>query len=749
MKQMVNKMLATWASLETIDQIAIAIFFILVIAVIGLNIYVSRAKKLTKAQKALNRQKKDKYFGSLYAVLARNRITRNYVRKLTKRFSIMSIYSKEQIQRGVAKYTRRLFYLTVIVTVAACFMFNDIVSVLICILMVYVYYSTSIELNIQKDVVKVYKELKLAIASIRLEYKKCYDVMLSLENASYGNLIAPVIQDLKTVMQSSNGEEALTRFYQKIPFKQVQTLAMICYNINNTGDKIDENGVSAFDEALLVMNSDVNQKIEEYDYEELKFGKIEMLALAGIATTLIIKVIMTNMLPSAAILYNSVIGLLIQYGCMLLSIYAYYKVAHGHIREIMQSDDRNEITYRLLKNKKFAKFVRIMGPKNQKKRILASKLHKSFSKKTVEDFVCDKMLYATIVFVFLLVAILISPYVQTSFVSNYVGAFDLSTSISYDNDDGVTIYTKQQILDMDKAYAELRDSGWPEKGAETELNTLDAYRAQIEAVSSSDSESDEEFSTEQIAIINAFIMEHMDNVAYAKEHNLTAEYAQTHNIVVNRKYTLTTMELQDQRQRLESKYQTLRSSSYKWYFVFIPIIGAFIAFKVPDRQLKKRIKIARNEEEEEFLQLQVVMMILASMNFDTLETLGHLAQIADIHKEMLLYCYYGYASDPVGELNRMQKQTQSENFKHFISKLKSTVEDLSIQEAFADLRADREHICNERAVYIKDAIDKKRKMLGQTALRPMQVAVYGMLVFPLVYTGLTGLMSAFNSISEL
>ena len=114
-----------------------------------------------------------------------------------------------------------------------------------------------------------------------------------------------------------------------------------------------------------------------------------------------------------------------------------------------------------------------------------------------------------------------------------------------------------------------------------------------------------------------------------------------------------------------------------------------------------------------------------------------------------MQCYYGYASDPVGELDKMERHTQSENFKQFIAKLKQTVENLSIKEAFADLEADREHIMNERSAYIKDSIDRKRARLGQTALRPMILAIYGMLVFPLMYTGLTGLQDTVKQVNEL
>ena len=105
--------------------------------------------------------------------------------------------------------------------------------------------------------------------------------------------------------------------------------------------------------------------------------------------------------------------------------------------------------------------------------------------------------------------------------------------------------------------------------------------------------------------------------------------------------------------------------------------------------------------------------------------------------------------DPVAELDRVQRHSQSENFKQFIAKLKETVEDLSIQEAFADLEADRSHIMNERSAYIRDSIDRKRAAMGQLALRPMLLAIYGMLVFPLMYTGITQMSSMTEKVREL
>ena len=703
MEEIKNKAASIIGGLNNTDKLLVIGILAVVMVLLVLSIYVSKAKKQTKLQKEIQKKKRESYQEALYHVLVKNRFTKGYVRRLTKRFSLMSIFSRDEIQRGVARYTKQLFLYTMGAVVVSCFLFEDTMSVLISVLIVYVWFSVKIEMNLQNSIVRVLYELKYAVSSIRLEYKKTMDVILALENGTYGQHIAPIMEDLKSVLTNARGEEALTEFYEKVPFKQVQTLAMVCYNINNTGDEIDENNNSVFDEAMLVMNSDINQKIEEYNYEALRFGKIEYLAFVGIAMCIILRYAVSSMLPSAAIVYHSVAGLLIQYGCMLYSIYAYHVVAHGHIREIMKNDDRKVPIIKLLNNKFINKYVTTMMPKNRNRRIWAAKLKKAFSKMSLKEFWCERYAWAVGIFLFLFCAIMSAPFVQKKYLENYTGSFDIAGYIDYNDEDGNRIWTNDYILEMDQKYMALRDQGkWESVGTD---NVSDV----------------------DVKEIYAMITEHLND----------------------KRHALSELELMDQQNRLETKYQQLKKAKYHWYYIFIPIIGAVIGFMIPVKVLKNRTTLAANEEEEEFLQLQIVMMILASMNFDTLETLGHLAQIADIHKEMLLYCYYGYASDPVGELDKMMKITQSENFKYFISKLKTTVEDLSIKEAFEDLQSDREHICNERAVYIKESINRKRASLGQTALRPMQVATFGMLVFPLVYSGLTGLMSAFDKINSI
>ena len=159
------------------DLLLIGITIVLAtIVIIVINI------QMKKTKPALKRTKKEKMNIAIYHVLQKNRFTKSYIAKLTKRLGLLSVYTKEEIQNGVTKYTKRLFYLVVITFVVGCLVFDDIVTVLICLVASYIYISTAIERTIEATTIVVYRQLKLAIASIRIEYKKMnHDVLMFVE----------------------------------------------------------------------------------------------------------------------------------------------------------------------------------------------------------------------------------------------------------------------------------------------------------------------------------------------------------------------------------------------------------------------------------------------------------------------------------------------------------------------------------------------------------------------------------------
>lgn len=673
-----------------------------ILAIVLLYIFVVKRGK--KAPDHAKMQEKLKLYGKMYRFLVNAKLTKGYTRRLAKKFSMLSVYSQDDIRMLTVKSFLKLAWSCVIAFAVSCFAFDDIMTVILITVGMYVIMGVSIERKLEDATLTVYKQLKETIASIRIEFKKSKgDVIVAVENAKVGSLLAPIMSELKQILVSPSGDEALEYFFEQVPFKQAQTLAMICYNINNSGDETDEHGNSIFDESLLMMNNDINQKIEEINYERQRYDagipvlkNLEYLTLFGIIATIAIKYAMMGMMPSVATIYNGIAGLIVQNGVILYSLYAYNQVARAHLRTVIKNDDRPATVAWLMEKRPIRKFVISLLPGDMvKRRLIARKLKLSFSKRSLEDFYCQKMVTALAAFVFVAVLTLIAPFLELSFTKNYIYSFGIMADTEiYKDKKGNLLYDDQTVLEMDETYINMRDAGnW----------------------------------------INGDDIDHQEKVEFVKKHLPT----------------FTSIAIEDQITRLEEKYQSLKNTKYHWWYILIAFGLGFLGWKLPNKELKRRLSLAAMEEEEEFLQLQMVTMILASMNCDTYDTLRYLTQIAEFHKDTLAYCCYCYPSDPMGALETMEEKIQSENFRIFIGKMKETVEYLSVKEAFADLRSDRVHICNERDVFIKANIDRVRGKMGKMALQPLNFAVFGMLVGPLVYTGITQLTSVLDEISKI
>jgi hypothetical protein len=648
-------------------------------------------------------QKQIKTLERVYGILLSNKLTRNYMIRAAKKYGSLSVFSQTEIKCQIVKDFRITVFGTVIIMVGSAFAFREFSAIILCLYGAFTIFNVRADKEIEKATVKVYKEVKIFISSLRIEFKKSNgDILLALEGATCGRHIMRAVDEIKQILVSPYTEEHIEKFYQNTPFKQLQTLAMVCSNIYTHGDVSVGSDSSVFDESMLLMEADINQKLEEISYEKILyrlqmpiFNSLEWLAALGVVLTILLKFLMIKIMPSTESVYNSIAGFLIQDAAIAYSIYSYNTVARAHLQQVILPDDRMSIVSKLMKRKPVQKFMRAMSPKEQKRRILEYKLKISVSKHTVDSYWCERCVFATVAFLGILMLTFTAPVIEKQFLETYTKSFDLmADNKAYQDKNGKVLYTDDLILEMDNAYIGIRKEGqWEAK----------------------DEEDNEE--------IRKFLIGYMP--------------------------TLTTLHTEEQKERLETKYQKLNNVSYHWWYSLIAIAVGVAGFYYPKKKLKARLELAQFEEEEEFLQLQMITLILSSLNMDTFDTLGHLANIADFHKKELTQCYYGYASDPEKELQTLEDSVQSPNFKLFVGKLKETVENLSVKEVFADLRNDRVHICNERDNFIKSNISHKRAKMGRMALMPMNLAIYGVMVFPLLYSGITGLTGMTKSLQEM
>ena len=208
--------------------------------------------------------------------------------------------------------------------------------------------------------------------------------------------------------------------------------------------------------------------------------------------------------------------------------------------------------------------------------------------------------------------------------------------------------------------------------------------------------------------------------------------------------SLTDLQVIDQVKRIQDKRKNVENTHYFWWIIWLCWGLSWIGWAAPDMGLILRRIMVKTEAEDDFLQLQTLVSILMNTDMDTMETLYQLMQNSRIHKDMLAYCYHSYPANPEMELTRLQSKTPIIEFKRFIGKLKLTINDLDLREAFSDLLIEREHILRLREMSLEATINKKRGLCGPLSLTPMGAMVIGELLIPLGYLGILEFMNALS-----
>ena len=653
-------------------MIPIPVVIIMVsIILVGVFIIVSAGK--SQREQSTN---KLKFYSKAYGFLSSFFLTQGQIHKITSRLAALSIYSRGELQELATKYFIMTSSISLGLVVASIFLFKDVVSTLICIAFALLVNNTLVTKQIEKVNLQVYNALKHTISSIRQEYMKLGSVAEAIAEADIHPLLARPFDEIHIILTSANGELKLLQFYESSPFRSLQTLAGICYNIHNYGDGKDEFGQSNYIQALTMLASDVNSELQRLVTMKNRFGIIEYLPFVPIFAMSFIESYFSGIMPGTALIYNGLLGYMGRILTLLSSIICYSIVANINTSAPIKEDDRAPWITTMLLNNKFNSFIHNIIPKNAKGRSADRKLKLGLSRKSLEHLYTEKLIWATAGFLIALIATISTISLSRDFTMNSTQQLSLVAT------DEMNKYSKDQILELDYSYFN-RERDW------TDQELQENVRASMPG--------------------------------------------------------LTDLQIIDQAKRLRDKESALKAAYFHWYYMIMCIVVSLLAWTGPNILLLIRRFLVATEAEDDFLQIQTLVAILMNTEMDTLDTLWQMCQHSRIHQNMLLYCYHGYPSNPEKELVRLQSKTPLMEFKRFIGKFSLTVSDLSMREAFSDLKIEREHMLRVREINMYATIDKKRGLCGPVSLTPLGFLVVFELLIPLGYLGFKEFMGALSS----
>ena len=154
--------------------------------------------------------------------------------------------------------------------------------------------------------------------------------------------------------------------------------------------------------------------------------------------------------------------------------------------------------------------------------------------------------------------------------------------------------------------------------------------------------------------------------------------------------------------------------------------------------------LVKTEAEEDVLQIQTMLSILMYTSLDTLAAIYWMIQTSKIHKDILLFCYHEYPSNPELSIERMKSKVNIAEFQNMCDKLISTIHYITLREAFADLVQEREHIMQLRELVQDSTIKKKRTIASPLAMGSLFALCVGHILLPIAILGIQEFMGAFE-----
>ena len=241
----------------------------------------------------------------------------------------------------------------------------------------------------------------------------------------------------------------------------------------------------------------------------------------------------------------------------------------------------------------------------------------------------------------------------------------------------------------------------------------------------------------------------MEEDVYVKLEKLDQEYLeepvkptedQTLNAVKGTLSKLSDLEQLEQVDRLQLKYDTYHGLTFKWYYILIAYLAGLIAWFSPEMSLKLRQKMVEYEADEDVLQIQTLMIVIANTKLDVFKVLYWLQRQSTVHKAPIRFAYQEYTSNPTDALLRLKVTVGNLDLKRIVSKLDSATYKLSIKDAFSDVHLNKEQALRMREMLQEETLESKKQWAKLICIMPAALMLVLIFMGPIFLLGITELM---------
>ena len=419
--------------ISTLGMIALVIYYQITKKKYAKNTRLQQKDQIVVKNKSSLKDTFDIAYQTLYLVFTKIPIIKHYSKKTRLKLEMVNDFTEYEIR----KKTASLILLSLVFIFGAMFIFLNVVTdlymALAVVLMVFIINDVMVNSRINKIADKILRQLPEVFTEIRHSFHEhgmieeaFNDAIEELENQE----IAPQIKKIRDAILSENPEVQLEKYYDTAPNKYLKLFAGLSYLTMELGDR-EVDGVSVYLKNLNNILNDIYLEILKKNKINDKFRSLTAIAIAPIFFIKLIEGWAINNFPSLINFYSSSIGFIIQ-AVLVASIF----IAYFALKII--KEDANEIKFdRIASNRWQDKVYKIPlvrfivdgimpSPHSKKHKKIAENIKSSNSYLTMQWFYINKITYALIAFIAMMVLLFNIHYIDVQSIYNNISEEFLS-----------------------------------------------------------------------------------------------------------------------------------------------------------------------------------------------------------------------------------------------------------------------------------------------------------------------------------
>jgi len=590
-------------------------------------------------------QNSSQFITDIYKFLSNFPITRNYIRKLSYRYRLISPCDRKTI----AEKTVCSVLLSWVISILAFFLIflsnRSLINIITAGIAIFIINSEVVSRMAKKHEIKVLTEMQKMLAEVLhyyyVEYRIDDAIYMARENLSKDMKVAA--DQIYQLLLSADREESLRQYCDNIPNKFLRAFASLCIGLMEQGDRVID-GKMLFVRNLENLQREIDIEIEKQQRLSMEFMGVILCVVSPIFCIEIVKQFAISLKENMAEFYYGKQGFLLDIGLMavITGIYvimrksAEYPEFHQSSHRWLFIIDRIKLIRKALDN-----YCDKYASKQEK---LQRELRNNGSNIRARHFVLRSFLIALSVF-----------------IASTGLAFYLHKS------------SRKKLLEVNSYEMQFLTPAAKEIQYESMARTIEAYtRKYIEKTTIMPQNTEE---LTEIFIKDGLVFQPPIAEAIAGD-------------VLNR----------------VKKYQNEHIS---FIDLFICLCLSIIAYYLPYIFLKYISTVSKDAMEDEVNQFNALIgMLMFNENITVKQILEEMESFSVVFRQSLRMCIDDYGSGDIEALNKLKEREPYEPFRRIVDNL-IRCDDMPISQAFAELQADYEGYISKRKLANEKSIKKR------------------------------------------